>query len=319
MRAGEAGRTFAVVADEVKGLANDTRKATEEISKTVETLGQEAATVINQIEAGSVASREAKSSVASIERTIKEVGQLVEQVDLQNEVIAQSTGTISDHVHQVQDVLSSFDKAALENESKLKNAHERMEDLELTASAMFDCLVKAGLSPRDEEMVKLALEQANSVIALIEDAVEQKELREADLFDRNYVPVEGTNPQLYRTRFSNWADRKIRPLLDDVEALSSEVIGGVLTDMQGFLPTHSTACSQTPTGDVAHDTANCRNGVKFLGGQDIAAKESRDQFMMAVYRSEAKADGYAVVRNVYVPLVVNGKRWGDYELAYTFD
>jgi len=36
MRAGEAGRTFAVVTGEVKSLANDTRKATEEITATVD-------------------------------------------------------------------------------------------------------------------------------------------------------------------------------------------------------------------------------------------------------------------------------------------
>jgi methyl-accepting chemotaxis protein len=26
-----------------------------------------------------------------------------------------------------------------------------------------------------------------------------------------------------------------------------------------------------------------------------------------------------VVRNVYVPLVLGGRRWGDFELAYSFD
>ena len=25
---------------------------------------------------------------------------------------------------------------------------------------------------------------------------------------------------------------------------------------------------------------------------------------------------YEIVRNVYVPLVINGRRWGDFELAY---
>lgn len=41
--------------------------------------------------------------------------------------------------------------------------------------------------------------------------------------------------------------------------------------------------------------------------------------MMAVYRQEGDGQTYQVVRNVYVPLVINGRRWGDFELAYSFD
>ena len=52
MRAGEQGRTFAVVANEVKTLASETRKATEEIGRTIDTLGNEAEQVIEKIESG---------------------------------------------------------------------------------------------------------------------------------------------------------------------------------------------------------------------------------------------------------------------------
>jgi methyl-accepting chemotaxis protein len=41
--------------------------------------------------------------------------------------------------------------------------------------------------------------------------------------------------------------------------------------------------------------------------------------MMAVYRQEDDGASYVVVRNVYVPLVLGGRRWGDFELAYSFD
>ncbi|NVE94065.1 methyl-accepting chemotaxis protein [Altererythrobacter lutimaris] len=319
MRAGEAGRTFAVVANEVKSLANDTRKATEEISATVEALGEEASQVIGQIEAGALASDAAKNSASQIERTISEVGELVEEVDKQNEQIAHSTATISAHVVEVQDVMRSFDTAAKDNESKLEAAHQRMEELELTASDMFDRLVHAGLSPRDEAMVALAKEETDRLQAKIEAAIESGALSKDALFDDHYVPVEGTNPQLYRTRFSDWADANIRPELDRMETLSNEIIGGVCTDMQGFLPTHSTTFSRFPTGNVELDTSHCRNGIKYLGGVDIKAKQSSADYMMAVYRSEAGEEDYQVVRNVYVPLIINGRRWGDFELAYAFD
>src|SRR3546814_1285381 len=98
MRAGEAGRTFAVVAGEVKSLANDTRIATVEISKTVDALELEASQVIERIEAGSEASGKAKNSVSKIEDTISQVVDLVSEVDRNNDTITRSTSMLIAHV-----------------------------------------------------------------------------------------------------------------------------------------------------------------------------------------------------------------------------
>ena len=319
MRAGDAGRTFAVVANEVKTLAGETRKATDEISAVIDTLGSEAATVIERIEAGAKASNEAKSSVASIDSTISGVSQLVEEVDQQNDQIARATGMMTEHVDRVSAVIESFDRAASENEHKLATAHDRMEELELTASDMFDKLVKAGLSPRDSQMVERAQVHAANLARIAEEAIARGELTMEQLFDQNYRPVAGTKPQLYRTSLSDWADRNWRPVIDAVVAEGGVIKMCSPADMKGFLPTHVTAHSRAPTGDLAHDTKYCRNGRIILEGVDLVAKTTSDPYTMAVYRQEGDGKNYIVVRNVYVPLVINGRRWGDSELAYSFD
>ena len=80
---------------------------------------------------------------------MRSVNELIVEVDGQNDQITRATATISDHVHSVQGVLESFDRAALENEGKLSAARTRgSKSLELTASAMFDEIVKAGLVAR---------------------------------------------------------------------------------------------------------------------------------------------------------------------------
>ena len=86
--------------------------------------------------------------------------------------------------------------------------------------------------------------------------------------------------------------------------------------MNGHLPTHLSRFSRPPTGDRAHDTQFCRNGRKILDPIDRKSKESSAPYMMAVYRQEGDGRSYKVVRNVYVPLVIDGRRWGDLELAY---
>jgi methyl-accepting chemotaxis protein len=316
MRAGDAGRTFAVVASEVKSLANDTRKATVEIAQTIDALGAEAATVIGRIEQGSQASGDAKASVARIENTITSVGELVEEVDKQNDVIARATGTISDHVGAVQSVLASFDEAAIRNETQLQGAHVKMEELEVTASEMFDRIVQAGLSPEDSIMVAHAQAFSRELHALTEEAIRRGDLSEDALFDRDYQSIDGSNPPRFRTRLTDWADRNWRPILDRAKQADARVRAAACTDVNGFLPTHLSEMSLAPTGDVAHDTRYCRNGRILFDGQDKKAKTSEAPYMMAVYRQEGDGRNYVVVRNIYVPLRLAGRRWGDFELAY---
>ncbi|NNC59368.1 MAG: chemotaxis protein [Erythrobacter sp.] len=319
MRAGESGRAFAVVADEVKSLAGATRKATEEITSTIDTLEGEARAVIGQIEGGAQASVEAKESVAKIEHTLSGVSELVEEVDRQNDQIARSTTTISSHITKVQDVLTSFDSAAIHNERKLDSAHKRMEALELTASEMFDGIVKAGLSPKDSEMVEKAQAHAQRLAEIAEASIESGEISLEAFFDHNYQLVEGSNPPRYRNALSDWADRNWQPIIDEMITKPDATHMCSPADMNGFLPTHVSDRSRAPTGDLLHDTKYCRNGRIILDPIDQKAKASNDPYMMAVYRQEGDGQQYEVVRNVYVPLFIAGRRWGDSELAYIFE
>ncbi|MEP3420669.1 MAG: chemotaxis protein, partial [Erythrobacter sp.] len=280
-------------------------------------LGDEASTVIGRIEDGSEASGAAKESVARIESTISSVGELVEEVDKQNDVIARSTGTISDHVDAVQKVLTSFDEAARTNEDKLQGAHSRMEELDLTASEMFDSLVQAGLCPQDSVMVERAQGLAQEVAKIAEEAIAKGEITQSEFFDDNYTPIKGSNPPRFFTALNDWADRNWQPLFDAATNTGKDILAAACTDMKGFLPTHLSAMSQEPTGDIAHDTKYCRNGRILMEPIDKRAKKSAAPYMMAVYRQEGDGQHYVVVRNVYIPLFINGRRWGDFEFAYS--
>ena len=317
-RAGDAGKTFAVVADEVKSLANDTRKATEEISRTIDTLGSEAEQVVNRIEVGAQASDEARGSIASIEGTLGEVIGFVEEVDRQNALIARTTGGIGVHVDGVRKILASFYAATLDNEAKLDTAHSRMEQLEMTANVMFDNIVGAGLSPADSLLVERAQSAAREIAELTEAAIKTGELAESALFDRDYQLIPGSEPKRFATRLMPWAHRSWRPVYDRIVASDRQIMAVACTDMNGHLPAHLSQFSREPNGDKAHDTKHCRNGRIILDAIDRKAKESRAPYMMAVYRQEGDGRSYKVVRNVYVPLEIAGRRWGDLELAYSF-
>ncbi|AKH41564.1 methyl-accepting chemotaxis protein [Altererythrobacter atlanticus] len=318
-RAGEAGRGFAVVASEVKSLAGKTRDATDEIARTIDALGIEAENVITRIEDGARASSEAKGSVAQIAQTIDGVSELVGEVDAQNETIANASRKVGGHVVSIRGVLGNFASVAQDNETELRRAHSRMEELELTASAMFDTIVHADLSPMDSAMVACTEEIARDILAVTENALASGELSEADLFDTDYCEIPGSSPTRYTTRMCDWADRRWQPLLDRLANSDPRVLTTACSDMNGYLPTHMSRYSQAPTGELSHDTRFCRKGRKIFDAIDAKAKQSTAPFMMAAYRHESDGKTYRVVRNIYMPISFNGRRWGDLELAYCFD
>ena len=316
-KAGDAGQTFAVVASEVKKLALDTRKAAVEITGTVNSLSNEASKFVGQIEDGVASSAIAQQHFSSLQVLISGVSDIVGQVGDHNREIANSTSAVHNSLIESQRVRDNVAEANGEMFKSVNDAHHNIVDLESQANRMFDHLVHSGLSHADLEFVELAQVEAAKVIALTEAAISDGSLATAALFDTDYQPVEGSNPPRFRTRFTDWAERNWQPIIDGVKAKRPDaIISCVTSSRKGFLPIHLKEFSRAPTGDLAHDTQYCRNGRILFDGVDIVAKVSEQDYMMAVYRHEGDGKTYNIVRNVYVPLRINGQRWGDFEIAY---
>ena len=318
-RAGEAGATFAVVAMEVKKLARDTRAATDEVAQTMASLTAEAETFVSEVELGVEKGRDAQASFTAITGTIGEVTTLVEQLDRQSEDIAQSTSVIHSSICRVGDALDGFADAARANDKHLGASLNRMGALEQQANAMFDTIVRSGFAQEDGAMVERAIAERDIFLAKAEAALKSGAVTEEQLFDFNYRVIPGSNPERYDVASNAFADAEWRPELDRVLASSPNVVSTACTDKNGYLPTHTTRYSRTPTGDPVHDAAFCRHRRKFLEDTDNVAKVSTKPFHVAVFRREREGGGYDVVRNVYVPLFIAGRRWGDFEIAYRLD
>lgn len=315
-RAGDAGRTFAVVASEVKKLAQETRGATEEIGRTVASLTDEAGSVISEINEGVMKSMVAERGFASIDETVRDVAEIVGQVDGQTDGIARSTALIHNSVARVGEGLSLFAGDARTNSAALKETSARVRSMEQLSIGMFNDLIQSGFASEDRDFVDLAIAERDRMQTLIQAALLSGRVDTDTLFDRTYVPVPGTDPQQYSTRLNSFADAVWRPELDRISQSDPRVVACALTDVNGYLPTHVTRFSRKPTGDREHDAAFCRNRIILFEEGDRAAKESTKPFHMSVYRRETEGGDFQVVRNVYVPMIINGRRWGDLELAY---
>ena len=315
-RAGEAGRSFAVVAAEVKKLAHDTRAATSEIASTVASLTREAEAVTCEIKTGVEKSRTAQASFSVINDTVREVADIVGMVDRQTDGIAQSTNLIQQSVDSVKGGLSSFAADARANGGQLLEAQQRLTQLETLSNTMLDRLASSGVRIDDSVFIERAQRTSAELVEMLEAAIRRGDLAEDALFDRDYILMPDTNPPQYSTRFCDFADRHVRPVLDALMAEDARYIGCVMSDIEGYLPTHVSARSQPQSDDPAWNAEYCRNRRNFIDDATRRAIESDNPAMLVTYRMDLGEGRYFPVKNVFVPMVINGRRWGNFELAY---
>ena len=104
-RAGEHGKGFAVVASEVKALANQTAKATEEISAQVQTIQSATSDAVNAIQA-------IGATIAEIDEISGQISTAVDQQSLATREIAGSLQQAATGTREVNDNIASVSKAS---------------------------------------------------------------------------------------------------------------------------------------------------------------------------------------------------------------
>jgi len=152
----------------------------------------------------------------------------------------------------------------------------------------------------------------------VEAALASKQVTVAAIFDFDYQPVPSSDPPQFTTHFNEFADTVIQPMLDRVTKMNASIINAVISDIHGYLPTHISARSLPQRlGDPAWNALHCRNRCNYLDDATARAVASSADFMLTTYRQNLGANGFRTVKNVFVPLYFAGRRWGNFEVAYT--
>ncbi|CAN7451544.1 methyl-accepting chemotaxis protein [Bradyrhizobium sp. LjRoot220] len=138
-RAGESGRGFAVVASEVKALANQTAKATEEISAQVAAMQASTSEAVNSI--GGITETIAQMSeiTVSISTSIDQQGDATREIARNIQSVAAGSSEISAHIGGVTTAAAATGKAASD---VLSNARELDNQSGMLRNAVDEFLVK---------------------------------------------------------------------------------------------------------------------------------------------------------------------------------
>ena len=316
-RAGDAASGFAAVAAEVKRLAGNARSATASVADNVGRLDSRARQVVGAIRSGAERGRAARTRAREIATALESIGALVVQFDQRTAEIERCGEQITHHVATLDDGLDGFTQSSADNGAQLNIVRERIDALETASNRMLDQVAHSGVATRDTRFVALALAQARRVAATVESALADGRIGADDLFDTAYLAIPESEPPQFTTRFVPFADKVLRPQLDAATAEDPAIVGCVLIDRNGHLPTHITARSnpQRP-GDRRWNLEHSRNRQIFMDRQTREALDRDGDYFLFTYRQDFGDGRYRALRSVFVQLIFAGRRWGVYELGY---
>jgi methyl-accepting chemotaxis protein len=167
------------------------------------------------------------------------------------------------------------------------------------------------------EFVTRAMEAGTALTKIFEDAVASGAISIDDMFDADYVEIPGTNPLQHRTRILRWADRALPPFQEAFLARDPRMVFCVMIDRNGYLPVHNKVYShpQRP-GDVIWNTANSRNRRIFNDAAGLAAGRNLRSYLIQSYARDMGNGQTIMMREIDVPVRVNGRHWGGFRTAY---
>jgi methyl-accepting chemotaxis protein len=111
-RAGEAGKGFAVVASEVKQLANQTSKATGEISRQIEAIQQATRDVVGEITRISTTMEEVNGNSSAVAAAIEEQGSATAEIGSSASGAARETHTVTENADHLRSLVAETRAAA---------------------------------------------------------------------------------------------------------------------------------------------------------------------------------------------------------------
>ncbi len=315
-RAGDAGRGFAVVANEVKALAGQTAEATKQIDETLDTLTGEIDKLQQKSDQGAQNSIRSQEGTREIGAAIEMISQAVNKINDSLGNIGSKTTEITGSVDQVVATVATLDHSLEESCSNIGKSKERLIRLRDFGESLVQVTNQLGIETVDSHFITEVMDTARQIGTAMEEAVKQGTLSLDDLFDQDYQPVAGTDPQQFVTRATTVLEKILPQFQEDLLNRNPELIFAVSVDTNGYLPVHNRKYSQPQRpNDPVWNAANCRNRRMFNDRVGLAAGRNTKPFLFQAYRRDMGGGNFVMMKDISAPIIVNGRHWGGLRIA----
>ena len=311
-RAGDHGRGFAVVADEVRQLAARTAGATGEVETIVDEIQLETRQVVSRITTLS-------GNVEDSSRIMSEVSNQLGGISSQSAAVEEQISIIASGASNNQDNLEMISTSIQKIRSEIISSDDEVRVLANQASSLMEVaeVSSAVLAEHTEtnfhkSFYETARRCADKISDVFENEIRSGSLSEADLFDRDYKPVDGTNPQKYTTRYDQYTDRALPLVQETALNDNSDLVYAIVTDPNGYVPTHNNQFAHPPTGDYKTDLVKSRSKRLFNDRTGARCGCHTERMLLQTY----KRDTGEIMHDLSVPIFVNGRHWGGFRVGY---
>ncbi len=312
--AGEAGKRFSVVANEVRRLADRTADATNQVKVLIVQIQQATNSTIMLTEEGSKGVDAASSLVANISEALEKITSAVtettsaaSEIKLMTQQQTTASEQMTETIVEVRDVaiqVAASSQETTQSISELTSLAERLQDL-----------VEEDLLSQAKSRVQSSAKELERILT---ESVESGRFTTPDLFDENYQLIPDTAPKKYHTKYDSYLDQAIQAF-EDALLEDNHVVYAVLTDRNGYVPTHNSRYSQPLTGDAEKDKLGNRTKRIFddpvgLGAAHYDGTDGKG-YLQQVYERDTGEKMW----DISAPVFVKGRHWGGFRIGYQMD
>jgi methyl-accepting chemotaxis protein len=315
-RAGAAGSGFAVVASEVKALARQTTDATADIKTTLRNLTAEVADVLTHTTRASTVAETAGSSAKAMRDLMAGMAAAVRQVDEAAAAIAGEVATVTVQCECLNETVTGLATDANTASQSLDQAAGRTQRILDFSESVMARTATAGVVTIDSKFIDAAVATAKAIEAAFAKSVATGEISIDALFDKTLVPIPGTNPMQYMTRYMDYIERVLPPIHDPIMLLDERMVFCAPSDHNLLVPTHSPAFRQKQGPDPVWNAAHCRNRRIYDDKTARAVISHTQPCLLQTYRRDMGGGKFTLMKDASAPIVVGGRRWGGLRVCY---